>query len=314
MKMQRNDIVKAFVLTIAAAAATHSMSTKAFEVAKGAPERVRLDGIIHPDSDDTLAFMPDGNTVYFDRSSGSHKTIMVSHKIDGRWTKPKVAGFSGRWFDQDPVVAPDGSYILFDSNRPTTAGGRPLTQDYFRGGPGPGSNLWKVRRRGGHWSKPEWLGPVINDDVFVDFASIAADNTLYFMRWDRQAKVMRIWRARYRAGRYSSPVRVNFGSPDISIHDPAIAPDESFVVFDYGKVKGGLGRLCIGFREGDHWSSPVDLGDVVNEDVPWGSHLAPDGRTVYFTGQSGIWRLSLTPWLRRHGKQLLPVPGSKPKR
>ncbi len=32
-----------------------------------------LDGIIHADSDDTLAFTPDGNTVFFDRSEGTHK-------------------------------------------------------------------------------------------------------------------------------------------------------------------------------------------------------------------------------------------------
>ena len=78
------------------------------------------------------------------------------------------------------------------------------------------------------------------------------------------------------------------------------APDQSFIVFDYGKVKGGLGRLCIAFRDGDRWGRPIDLGDTVNRDLPWGAHLAPDGHTVYVTGQSGIWRLSLQPWLQRH--------------
>jgi hypothetical protein len=71
-------------------------------------------------------------------------------------------------------------------------------------------------------------------------------------------------------------------------------------VFDYGKVKGGLGRLCIAFRDGDHWSTPIDFGDVLNKDLPWGSHLAPDGLTVYVTGQSGIQQISLAPWLEAH--------------
>lgn len=263
------------------------------------PERVTLGGIIRPASDDTLAFTPDGNTVFFDRSEGKHKTIMVSqHKADGSWSKPQIASFSGHWFDQDPVVAPDGTYLLFNSDRPVSAGGKSLVQDYFRGGPGPGSNIWKVERRGDGWGEPVWLGAVINNDAFVDFASIARDNTLYFLRWDKQAKVMHTWRARYRDGAYQPPERAGLGDPAVSTHDPAVAPDQSFIVFDYGKVKGGLGRLCIAFREGDHWGKPIDLGDAVNQDIPWGSHMAFDGRAIYFTGNSGIWRLALEPWLQ----------------
>jgi hypothetical protein len=287
-------------LCIAAGMAFQPAPAIAANAPKAVPEGVTLDGIIHPASDDTLAFTPDGNTVFFDRSAGKHKTVMVSHKLHGHWSQPRVAGFSGRWFDQDPVVAPDGSYLLFNSDRPVRPGGKPLVQDYFRGGPGPGSNIWKVERHGNGWGKPVWLGPVINNDVFVDFASIARDNTLYFIRWNRQAKVMHTWRARYRNGSYLPPERAGLGDPAVSTHDPAVAPDQSFIVFDYGKVKGGLGRLCIAFREGDHWGKPIDLGDAVNEDIPWGSHMAFAGDAIYFTGNTGLYRLSLQPWLRRH--------------
>jgi hypothetical protein len=265
-----------------------------------APQAVALDGILHADSDDTLAFTPDGDTVFFDRSEGTHKTIMVAHRIDGHWTAPRVATFSGRWFDQDPLVAPDGSYLLFDSDRPVRPGAAPLVQDYFGGGRAPGSQIWRVDRQGDGWGQPVWLGPVVNDDVFVDFASVAADGTLYFIRFDPKARVMHTWRTRYRDGHYLPPERAGLGDPGVSTHDPAVAPDQSFIVFDYGKVKGGLGRLCIAFREGDHWGRPIDLGDGINRDLPWGAHLAPDGHTVYVTGQSGIRRFSLEPWLRRH--------------
>ena len=81
------------------------------------PRAVSLNGIIHSDSDDTLAFTPDGNTVFFDRSKGKDKAVMVAHRRGGRWSAPQVASFSGHWFDQDPVVAPDGSYLLFDSDQ-----------------------------------------------------------------------------------------------------------------------------------------------------------------------------------------------------
>lgn len=299
MHMQRGSVLAVLAMAMMATAVTQPGRA----AASTAPERVGLGGIAHADSDDTLAFTPDGRTVFFDRSDGPRKTIMVSHKVDGRWSRPQVASFSGRWFDQDPVIAPDGSYLLFNSDRPPTPGGKPLVQDYFRGGPGPGSNLWRVDRQGDGWGAPRRLGPRINDDVFVDFASIAADDTLYFMRWDKTERTMQIWRAHRRDGGYAPPERVYLGDPDVSLHDPAVAPDQSFMVFDYGKVKGGLGRLCMAFREGDRWSAPIDLGDAINRDIPWGAHLAPDGRTVYVTGKSGIWRLSLAPWLRQHARR-----------
>ena len=70
-------------------------TASAAEIALAIPQPVTLGGIIHPHSDDTLAFTPDSNTVFFDRSSGPHKTIMISHKINGRWSNPQVANFSG---------------------------------------------------------------------------------------------------------------------------------------------------------------------------------------------------------------------------
>src|ERR1700744_1183614 len=164
-----------------------------------------LDGIINQDSDDTLAFTPDRNAVFFDRSEGKRKTIMVSHKVKGRWSAPEIAGFSGKWFDQDPVVAPDGSYLLFNSDRPVKAGTEALLQNYFAGGPGPGSNIWRVDRKGDGWGEPVWLSPIVNSDGFIDFASIASDGTLYFMRSDPSQKAMHLWRSRYERGSYLAP-------------------------------------------------------------------------------------------------------------
>lgn len=222
---------------------------------------------------------------------------MISHRIAGRWSTPQPASFSGQWFDQNPLVAPDGSFLLFNSDRPVSSGGKPLVQSYFVSGLGPGSNVWRVDRAGDHWGNPKWLGPTINSDVFIDFPSLGSDGTLYFMRWAPATKTMRLWKSHYAHGLYLEPQVVTLGNPAESIHDPAVAPDQSFIVFDYGKVKGGLGRLCIAFREGDHWSQPIDLGDDLNKDLPWGSHLDPDGRTIYVTGNSGVKMFSLAPWL-----------------
>jgi Tol biopolymer transport system component len=283
-----------------ACVAFHASGARAIEIASVSVTPVTLGGIIDQDNDDTLAFTPDGKTVFFDRSSGSRKTIMVSHRMKGRWSPPQVAAFSGHWFDQDPVVAPDGSYLLFNSDRPVRAGGSPLMQSYFSGGPGPGSNIWRIDRQGDGWGEPVWLSSTINSDVFIDFASVAKDGTLYFMRWDAAQKSMHLWRSRVAHGKYLPPDFVTLGDPAVSIHDPAVAPDQSFIVFDSGKVTGGLGRLCVAFREADHWGTPIDLGDSLNTKLPWGAHLDPDGHTVYFTGSAGIEKFSLAPWLAAH--------------
>lgn len=285
----------------------HSFCVAASEIVPLSVTPVTLGGIIHQDSDDTPAFMPDGNTVFFDRSDGPRKTIMVSHRINGHWLPPQTASFSGRWYDQNPLVAPDGSFLLFNSDRPVTSGGKPLVQKYFAGGQeGPGSNIWRVDRKGDHWGDPAWLGPTINSDVFIDFSSLASDGTLYFMLWDATQKSMHVWKSRYKDGSYLAPEFVTLGDPAETIHDPAVAPDQSFIVFDSGRVKGGLGRLCIAFREGDHWGKPIDLGNSLNNELPWGSHLDPDGRTIYFTGKSGIQQFSLAPWLNAHRQTLRP--------
>lgn len=93
------------------------------------------------------AFSPDGKTVYFTHADGDKRTIMVSHRRHGVWSKPKAAAFPVQWRDIEPAMALDGSYLLFVSNRPSTDGGKVL--DGFWGGqvhPGKGGNLWRVDR------------------------------------------------------------------------------------------------------------------------------------------------------------------------
>src|SRR6202142_2681052 len=86
--------------------------------ATGVPTIVDLGGMLNAESDDTPAFTPDGDTVFFDRSTGSNKFVMIAHRINGHWGAPEMAPFSGRWYDQNPVISPDGSFLIFNSDRP----------------------------------------------------------------------------------------------------------------------------------------------------------------------------------------------------
>lgn len=268
---------------------------------------------------DCATFMPDGKTVYFHLDPWSRGTLMVSHKIDGHWSTPQIASFSGRWHDHDPALAPDGTYMVFASNRPVSPGGKALA----------GGNLWRVNRVGGSWSAPVRLPDTVNFGKHVYAPSIAANGDLYFQSRDNPSQQFHIYRAAWRNGRYRKAVRVHLSGAGMHELDPAIAPDGAFIVFDAGQNGGkSSDHLYIAFRERDHWSKPVDLGKIIDAYQPWGAHLGPDGTTLYFTGShtqkvswprtraqakhdlaqtrawdngtSHIWSVSLVPWLQAH--------------
>ncbi len=102
-----------------------------------------------PANDGSPAFSPDGNTIFFTRSTANWGVIVESHKIQGDWSRPTLAPFSGEWPDSSPAMSPDGSYVVFESNRPAT----PLTSRPKEGESVPGivSNLWRVDRVGSGW-------------------------------------------------------------------------------------------------------------------------------------------------------------------
>ena len=55
-----------------------------------------------PANDGSPTFSPDGNTLYFTRSTAGWGVILESHKSHGEWSEPDVAPFSGEWSDSSP--------------------------------------------------------------------------------------------------------------------------------------------------------------------------------------------------------------------
>src|SRR5262249_34588092 len=55
-------------------------------------------------------FTPDGKTCLFSISVPRHYlyVILISHFVNGKWSTPEVAPFSGKYRDFDPVFSPDG--------------------------------------------------------------------------------------------------------------------------------------------------------------------------------------------------------------
>lgn len=313
------------VLAACFAAAAAASSTE------GPAPQIFAPGVVSgPANEDSAAFSPDGNTVFFDRINWPNAVILVSHKVRGVWAKPTIAPFSGRWLDHDPAMAPDGSFIVFTSNRPDTEGGKLVDAVMANGKvmPGFGGHLWRVDRKGDGWGTPVLLPESVNKSTRTFAPSVAADGSVYFQR-PGDDDDFRLFRSQYREGRYQPPEPVLLGDATAHKLDPAIAPDESFIVFDANfSGKDDPDRLYIAFRDGAGWSKPEDLGEAINVRGPWGSHLGPDHRTLYFSsprsvrvayprtptqaaedlarmqtwdnGSDNIWSVSLAPWLDAH--------------
>ena len=280
-----------------------------------APEVFAPGVISGPSSDADAALTPDGATVVFSRDGA----ILVSMKSAAGWSAPVLAPFSGRWMDAQPTLAPDGSALVFVSNRPLAAG------DAKR----PGGNLWRVERHGQDWGEPVHLPAVVNRGASIWGPSLAADGSLYFMDRVDGKGPFKLWRAQARGGTWLEPVLQSFGDPGTQDVDPAVAPDESFIVFaSKHPATEQHERLYIAFRAGAGWGKPIDLGDAVNGTGASDSNearLAPDGRTLYFAsdrqqavsyprtraqaeadlariaawdnGNQNVWKVSLAPWL-----------------
>lgn len=289
-----------------------------------------------PAEDDDPTFSPDGKTVYFTRSNTKDDYVMLSHYHDGAWSRPEIAAFSGRWRDMGPVMAPDGSYLIFVSNRPNPATHR--RPDANSGGkihPGRGFNLWRVDRTPSGWSKPRRLTDAINRDGTTFQPSVAANGDLYFSQVYGKGNRSHIYIAEFKNGAYEAPVPMPFTDSRWTDMGPAVAPDESFMVFDSTRPPAPTGHqeLFIVFRTHGHWGAPQPLPSSINRmasSIVEESRLGPDGHTLYYTsgyivpppgyplstasskaylqqmswndGSDNIWKIDLAPWLKCHGR------------
>jgi Tol biopolymer transport system component len=277
-------------LSLAAAAAALVGSSAA---AAGLPApNVWQPGVISTSLHDAApAFTPDGRTVFFSRSVGGGPpvpAIYVSHRVGGRWTAPEVAPFSGRYSDMEPYLAPDGSYMIFVSNRPADAGGKVLDGFYNRAAqPGSGGQLWRVDRTDAGWSPPRRLPNLINSGTSIFAPAIAADGSLYFMKPNAETGRFQLFRAQAEGETYREPEPLPFSDGSVTTVDPAVAPDESFIVFGAGFKPAKALDMFVAFKRPDgRWGKPVHLGEALNapgSDAE--ARLSPDGRTLYFSSE-----------------------------
>lgn len=224
-----------------------------------------------------LTVAPDRQRAYFVRSYGGRDSLHLytTDWQNGHWTKPRKAGFSGKYKDIDPAFAPDGNTLLFNSTRPRP--GKAGSSDF---------DIWAVRKAGSGWSEPYNLGPVVNSDSADFYATATAGNTIYFTS-NRKGSLgsTDIWRSVFRNGAYQTPE--NLGREVNTPGDesnPCISPQEDYLIFSSRRPDSfGDSDLYVSFRVGNRWTKPQNLGpDINTADAEFAPTLTADGKTLYF--------------------------------
>lgn len=243
------------------------------------PAQIFAPGVISgPANDGSPTFTPDGKTLYFTRSGAGPGAILESHFVDGAWSAPVIASFSGQWNDEHPAIAPDGSFMIFISTRPA-----PGTTEH-------GARIWRMERTNDGWGAPTLLPATVNISPRIFAPSIAADGSIYFLNiiLSGNSHTFQLYSARFANGTYHQAQPLPFSNVKTADVDPAIAPDQSFLVFASSGRRPGDSHehLFIVTRQNGTWGEVQPLR-YTGDDDNGGSNdneprIGPDGHTLYF--------------------------------
>jgi hypothetical protein len=229
------------------------------------------------------AISPDGKEFYFSILLKRRGFIISMKQEKGKWSKPEVASFSGKYSDLEPAFSPDGKKLFFVSNRPLSGQGEPK-QDY---------DIWFVEREGTGWGEPQNPGPPLNSPANEFYPSITKSGAVYFCS-GLKASIggEDIFRSKLIDGKYTEPE--NLGESVNTKEDEFnafAAPDESYIIYTTtGRGPGiGGGDLWINFqKEGGTWSQAVNMGENVNStSLEYCPFVTADGKFLFFTSQRG---------------------------
>jgi Tol biopolymer transport system component len=141
--------------------------------AGGWGEPALVAGVSSPEMDEYYTSISLSGTLYFSvfREHGSPGDIYRSDLLADGYAPPELVAepVSSEHSEHDPLIAPDGSYLIFTSDRP--------------GGIGRG-DLWIVfRTPDGGWSEAQNMGPEINTEGYDYCAMLSPDQRyLFFTR------------------------------------------------------------------------------------------------------------------------------------
>jgi hypothetical protein len=293
------------LLALAFGAASAATPAAAQRPPGAAPTPAGPTFLFSPNDERSVSFTADGNAAYFTLrvGDGYWQGICVATKVNGRWSTPQVAPFSGGpAIDADPFVVGDGKTLYFASNR-TPDGG--VKQDL---------DIWVVSRGRDGWGAPHPLSGKINGPSSERSPVLAASGRLYFSA-NKDGR-NQIFYAEPNPGGFGEPISVGDGvNGDGDNPTVAVSPAEDLIVFaslgrdDETLAPGQIyprGDLYWSRRGKNGWSEARRLAPPINSPA---AELSPafskDGKSLYFTSERGFatdQKIVLTAEARERGR------------
>jgi ankyrin repeat protein len=225
-----------------------------------------------------FSYSQEQDEIFFSLSSQHFQNSKIWYmKKDKRyWLPPMRALFSSEYSEGSPVLSPDGNRLFFYSNMPKENSEQNNNID-----------IWYVERNGDLWGKPQNLKQVNTDNIEAS-PSISKNGNLYFHRFEQTESGNRvfIYRSRYINGQYAIPEKLGSTiNNEFGAAGPAIAPDESFIVF-HSIRPGGYNpenELFVCFQNKDGtWNDAFNLGKQINSYWSASATISPDGKYLFY--------------------------------
>lgn len=213
-------------------------------------------------------FSPDGKEVYWSVIRVVKDTvfqdIMVTEWNGNQWTKPRIASFSGNYYEGGPSFSADGNkmYIYNDKFVP------------------PGGNANDIKICCLSKVANKWTNRTVIAKGFSP--SFTRKGTVYYNGESG------ISRKIFKNEKYLEEEILNdkINLKGYKNWTPFVAPDESYLIFSRFNNNGDYGNLFISFRDTltFEWSEPIHMGNQLNT---WAQERFPsvsaDGKYLFFT-------------------------------
>ncbi len=206
----------------------------------------------------------DKQEYYFVPNRGSKQIVCIQNTDNPDYfpkTIVNAKATEGFNWCTEPWLSHDGKQLFFAANK----------------------DIWVVQKKQGSWDSPTKLGANINSDGFEFHPSVAKNGNLYFHSRVNSDSEVSIYCSKLVDGVYQPRIKIE--GLGCEAGDPAIAPDESFLIFSSDKEGGygGVTDLYISFNNNGEWTIAQNLGPQVNtECVELGPTISADGRYLFF--------------------------------
>jgi len=230
-----------------------------------------------------LTFSPDGSVAFWvawngiwGSSDAERRSIYRSQLQNAVWSEPTLVALSGNRSDDDPFVSPDGRWLYFVSDRPTS------TDDESTD-----TNIWRLRLRGD--DEPE-LVPV--NSKASEFSPIVVSSGAIYFASDRNGGpgAGDLYRA--------SPEGDGFVQPEVlgaAFNTPTgewnlwVSPDEREIIFEASSRRTNVsvpGDLYYSWNTAAGWTAATPILQLNSAGSDLMPRVHPDGETLYYASSA----------------------------